>query len=405
MALLCMPILVINMGGEMIYIIDQRLKAQSISGDKSIRVLEDVVSTMFNPKFVDEIFKPKPIYTNDALQQIFRRLAHSSIMRLNETSMEKLYDLMTMGFKYQVLSCTVPSDLLKITVKHLNTLMSLFPSSAHDSAAYALINRTMQLVAKVYDNLRDWELAALRYRLAMFFQDRKVKVSLLLQDNLQSQTGAIIISHVRRVSSPAGKDLLGTVNVYKQQTRLERVVHLSVPGRDTVGEAFQPKKPDEKTPAAQAPVLDRPTSRQSVVSCALGSNIYELDRQTSDPSAAAADHDQPSNQATPAQELQAPVNQQAVACLDLLAGLIQAPADIKDNSFKLDLGMTLGTGSDASDGQPQSSFHVQKITINASQNSSSAIADWGPDEGTTTKPTEDDQLDLLAMMTSLEDGI
>lgn len=45
---------------------------------------------MFNPKFVDEIFKPKQIYTNDALQQIFRRLAHSSIMRLNETSMEKV---------------------------------------------------------------------------------------------------------------------------------------------------------------------------------------------------------------------------------------------------------------------------------------------------------------------------
>lgn len=76
-------------------------------------------------------------------------MVHSPCYSAPDGLRHQLYDLMTMGFKYQVLSCTVPSDLLKITVKHLNTLMSLFPSSAHDSAAYALINRTMQLVAKV----------------------------------------------------------------------------------------------------------------------------------------------------------------------------------------------------------------------------------------------------------------
>ena len=34
--------------------------------------------------------------------QIFVKLAHSSIMCLNESSMDKLYDLITMGFKFQV---------------------------------------------------------------------------------------------------------------------------------------------------------------------------------------------------------------------------------------------------------------------------------------------------------------
>ena len=34
-SLLAMPMLVINMGGEMVYILEQRLRAQNIPGDKS----------------------------------------------------------------------------------------------------------------------------------------------------------------------------------------------------------------------------------------------------------------------------------------------------------------------------------------------------------------------------------
>ena len=44
-ALHTMPMLVINMGGEMVYILEQRLTAQNVAKDKASRVLQDVVST------------------------------------------------------------------------------------------------------------------------------------------------------------------------------------------------------------------------------------------------------------------------------------------------------------------------------------------------------------------------
>ena len=37
------------------------------------------------------------MYTMELTKGIFDKLAHSSIMRLNKTSMDKLFDLMTMG--------------------------------------------------------------------------------------------------------------------------------------------------------------------------------------------------------------------------------------------------------------------------------------------------------------------
>jgi len=55
---------------------------------------------MLAPKFVEELFRPQPMYTLQNTREIFERLAHSSIMKLNATSMQKLFDLMLMGFKY-----------------------------------------------------------------------------------------------------------------------------------------------------------------------------------------------------------------------------------------------------------------------------------------------------------------
>ena len=45
---------------------------------------------MFNDSFVEELFKPQDIYTISAVRGIFEKLAHSSIMRLSESSMDKV---------------------------------------------------------------------------------------------------------------------------------------------------------------------------------------------------------------------------------------------------------------------------------------------------------------------------
>jgi hypothetical protein len=45
---------------------------------------------MFSSKFVDELFRPQEIYPKKALKHIFEKLAHTSIMRLNEASMDKV---------------------------------------------------------------------------------------------------------------------------------------------------------------------------------------------------------------------------------------------------------------------------------------------------------------------------
>eukprot|EP00823_Brevimastigomonas_motovehiculus_P004426 TRINITY_DN2926_c0_g1_i1.p1 TRINITY_DN2926_c0_g1~~TRINITY_DN2926_c0_g1_i1.p1 ORF type:complete len:405 (-),score=112.69 TRINITY_DN2926_c0_g1_i1:478-1692(-) len=265
METMTMPLILMNMGGEMLYILEQRLRAQSIAEEKAARVLRDVISTMFSDKFVSELFRLQPMYSNASTRLIFDRLAHSSIMRLNESSMDKLYDLMTMGFKYQVLSCVHPSDLIQVTLNHLDALRALVKSSTE---TVKLIDKAQQLFLDTYKSLTEPQCFYLRQALCRFFQERKVKVSLFLQDGIQSLDGAIIIFN--EGSLPPHTQLPGTIRYYdasdSQQIKEEKVAlrnaaNVSIPATDSV---FDISK------AATSP---RP--------CKLGFNLYARDRKKS----------------------------------------------------------------------------------------------------------------------------
>lgn len=61
---------------------------------------------------MEEVFRPQVMYSLVETRQIFVRLAHSSIMRLNEASMSKLFDLMLMGIKLQTVQTCYPEEMV-----------------------------------------------------------------------------------------------------------------------------------------------------------------------------------------------------------------------------------------------------------------------------------------------------
>ena len=56
-----MPIIIYNLGVEMIYILCSRLKAQNIQHDKSVKVINEVVTALFDKKFIFEIRKRQEV--------------------------------------------------------------------------------------------------------------------------------------------------------------------------------------------------------------------------------------------------------------------------------------------------------------------------------------------------------
>ena len=93
-----LPFVILNLGAEMMYIVDQRLKAQHIPEDRSCRgiyylsvVMVDVIHSLFSDKFIEEMMRPQELFSVISAKKIFEKIAHSSIMRLNAASMAKVY--------------------------------------------------------------------------------------------------------------------------------------------------------------------------------------------------------------------------------------------------------------------------------------------------------------------------
>ncbi|XP_061676611.1 protein OSCP1 [Syngnathoides biaculeatus] len=185
-----LPLLFINLGGEMLYILDQRLRAQSIPADKAKKVMNDIISTMFNKKFLEELLKPQELYSKKALRTIFDRLAHASIMRLNQASMDKLYDLMTMAFKYQVLLCPRPRDILLVSFNHMDAIKEFVKDTA---CILSQVDEMYQQLIEMYTPLPSGEFQLIRQTLLIFFQDMHIRVSIFLRDKVQNSNGRFVL--------------------------------------------------------------------------------------------------------------------------------------------------------------------------------------------------------------------
>ncbi|XP_028281472.1 protein OSCP1 isoform X1 [Parambassis ranga] len=229
-----LPLLFINLGGEMLYILDQRLRAQNIPADKAKkvstvaawieedrkRVMNDIITTMFNKKFLEELFKPQELYSKKALRTVFDRLAHASIMRLNQASMDKLYDLMTMAFKYQVLLCPRPKDILLVSFNHMDAIKDFVKDTP---SILSQVDETYQQLVEMYTPLPSGEFQLIRQTLLIFFQDMHIRVSIFLKDKVQSSNGRFVLPTCGPV--PHGTQVPGLIRIFscngEELTRLQ----------------------------------------------------------------------------------------------------------------------------------------------------------------------------------------
>jgi len=313
-----MPLLIINMGGEMVYILAQRLQAQNVPIDKSKRVLQDVIRTMYNPKFIQELFRPQDVYTMLSVRQIFDRLAHSSIMRLNETSMDKLFDLMTMGFKYQLLASSYPQELIHITLNHLYQLRA----KIEDAPSVAeLVDDVIRQINEKYAVMPPLQFAALKQTLCRFFSDKRVKVSLFLQDGLQKGDGAITLQYAGPL--PPGVDLPGQITAYNDSGASAGIDTFNFPAVETI-DGVMPLGPPIHPARGSA--------------CTLGLNLYSKERAAPPPAAQAA-AEEAAEAAAAATERKGPGAGVKKAVLDSVAAEKAILADAASSKSKSDLNL------------------------------------------------------------------
>lgn len=241
-----MPLIFLSLGGEMFYILNQRLHAQNIGEEKSTKVLQDLALMMFSPEFIDELFRSKEIYNIASVKQIFDKIAHSSIIRLNSTSMEKLFDLMFMVFKYQLLLCNSPQQILHVVFLHLESIKDI---TRNNSIINELIDYVANETVNLYSGFSIYSWYQLKSSLFCFVQDKNVKVSIFLQHELQSCDGTIHL--LNDVQLPYGTKSNGIATYFESGSKV-----------------YEKSVEDSRKQEESTDILD--------ASSVLGQNIYDV---------------------------------------------------------------------------------------------------------------------------------
>ncbi|KAJ0174739.1 hypothetical protein K1T71_009847 [Dendrolimus kikuchii] len=184
MAHFATPFIVVNLGCEMVFVIDQRLKAQNIGLDKSERVLTDIITVLLHPKLLDELFIPQPVAPHAVIKQLLQAISTTSIMKLDDYSMTKLWDLMTMIFKWQITVAT-NQNIFDISRRHLKSIATLMPQYFPK----CVIEHAMRRFEKINEHFTDEDYKCLSNTLMLWFSKYQTKISVLLRLGLQKKDG------------------------------------------------------------------------------------------------------------------------------------------------------------------------------------------------------------------------
>jgi len=366
-----LPILLLNLGGEMIYVLRQRLLAQKVDPVKGEKVLNDVIGQLFEPTFLSFAFKPRGLYSFNETKMLFSKIAHSSIMKLNETSMGKLFDLMTMVFKYQFLSCRSPRDIIDVTTTHIKVLRSYVT----DPKIKSYIDDCSLKIDMMYPSLSIGQLWSLKQTLSDFLQGRNVKVSLLLQENLQDRSNGKIFLNLDG-PCPSETPVPGGIRTYDAEANVS-----SEHKADYTLHGASPEEYDQR--------------QYDIIKSSIGINLYALVRS-----------EEIHNEEKTEEEKQ-PEESKTTASEDLqqLADLIGGTSS-SYGGFKLNLFATSGFDSDSDDNVAMhgaSKPPTRVVTVDAKSHRKTMneqMDDLGFDNvesGAGKEPDSDDD-DLLAMM-------
>jgi hypothetical protein len=220
--------------------------------------------------------------------------------------MDKLYDLMIMGFKYQVMNCLNGWDLIQITLNHLDAMKEIVNSTV----AVKLVNNVINKLKEASENLHPHQLFSLKQEACAFFQDKKVKISIFLQENIQDSVGNMIVYHGGTL--PTHTATPGTIRYYDSKGMVDREETLDL------------KNATGTTPAH--PQIDPFKDSRT---CKLGINMYRKGKQSDQPAQKTSGND------ASASGSKSSGNLKAKSELNLLSSMIKSNDSGLDDTFKI----------------------------------------------------------------------
>ena len=179
-------IMIYNLGCEMIYVLHHRLQNLKVDAPKIQKTILDISKTLFSEKIIKKLFEPKPLLGLEYIKSLLFQICHCSIITLDITSFTKLFEMILIGIKKQVLTSPNMHGIFHMTMNHLSNISSI----TSDSESLLTITKDFQ---KIFSEMNNYDFYMIRSFILNSLNPKNVKVSFYLMDNSQSNDGNLIV--------------------------------------------------------------------------------------------------------------------------------------------------------------------------------------------------------------------
>lgn len=182
------------------------------------------MSVLIHRNLIDELFIPQPVAHHAVIKQLLQDIASTSILTLDDYSMSKLWDLMTMIFKWQI-SVATNQNIFDITRRHLTGVATLMPHYFQEYYIEQAILKFESLSHKFTDN----DYKCLSNTMILWFAEYHTKISVLIRLGLQKKDGTFSLPETL---DPEILQNLGE-NIYKYDNKKNPVEEYEQRNTDT----------------------------------------------------------------------------------------------------------------------------------------------------------------------------
>lgn len=145
---------------------------------------------LLHPKLLDELFIPQPVATHTVIKRLLQDISATSIMKLDDYSMSKLWDLMTMIFKWQI-SVATNQNIFDITRRHLRSVAILMPQYFSKD----IFENSQKKFDILTQKFTDDDYNCLCSALIIWFSEYHAKISVLMRLGLQKKDGTFSLPY------------------------------------------------------------------------------------------------------------------------------------------------------------------------------------------------------------------
>lgn len=185
-------------------------------------VIHDVTAVLLEPKFIDSLIvgstQPNAqLLTEEHCKFMLKDIATCSLMRLDDGSMDKLWNLMTMIYKWQLFQSKQQYHLMDITFRHLQAVGNFYP----DEKRSMLIDFTKNTLLDFWNSCSDDDQHSIYRTNKAWLELFNTKISLLIRLGFQAIDGTFI-EDVDAIYYQDFKDCIGD-NIYVKSAEIAEI--------------------------------------------------------------------------------------------------------------------------------------------------------------------------------------